>query len=284
MPDSKRVAAAFNDRAAEYDRHVSVQKRVVNNLTRHVETHLTEAPEKILDVGTGTGALLQSLRRLYPEATLFGLDPAYNMCLLAAAKLGKGCLAVNGYAEKLPFKSAAFDLAVSASALQWVENIAGSLWELRRILKPGGTLCVAFFCDGTLAELQSCFREVLCGDGVNSSEQTARLHRFRTVADITAILEEMDFEQVVLNCEAETDWHDDLPSLLRSIKNIGAGTVAGGHVTGLGWRGIINRMSRLYEEHYGDNGRIPATYEVLYLYARAPVSTESRRFSGPADL
>lgn len=284
MPDSMRVAAAFNDRAADYDRHVSVQKKVVNNLTRHIETHLTEAPEKILDVGTGTGALLQSLRRLYPEASLFGLDPAHNMCLLAASKLGNGCLAVNGYAEKLPFKSAAFDLAVSASALQWVENIADALWELRRILKPGGTLCIAFFCDGTLAELQNCFRETVCGRGMENSGLTDRLHRFRTAGAVKEMLEVMDFEQVVLNCEVETDWHDDLPSLLRSIKNIGAGTVTGGRVTGLGWRGIINRMSRLYEEHYGDNGRIPATYKVLYLYARAPEATESQLFSGPADL
>lgn len=278
------VATAFHDRAAEYDRHVSVQKKVVNNLAGYVATHLAEVPEKILDVGTGTGALLQCLRRYYPDAALFGLDPAYNMCLQTASKLGKGCLAVNGYAEMLPFKSAVFDLAVSASALQWVENIAAALLELRRILKPGGTLCIAFFCDGTLLELQTCFRDVVCGDDVNSSERTVRLHRFRTVADVKAILEGMDFEQVILNCEVETDWYDDLPSLLRSIRNIGAGAVSGGSVTGLGWRGIINRMSRLYVERYGEQGKIPATYKVLYLYARAPLSTESQQCAAPADL
>jgi len=176
----------------------------------------------------------------------------------------------------LPFKSEVFDLAVSTSALQWAVSISDSLHEMRRVLKPGGALCIAFFCDGTLLELKRCFRDVVCEDGVENSERTARLHKFWTVGDVKAILEGMDFEQVILNCETEEDWYDDLPSLLRAIKNIGAGAVTGGGVTGLGWRGIINKMSRLYEEHYAQEGKIPATYKVLYLYARAPVSKESR--------
>lgn len=273
------VAAAFGRRADEYDQHIAVQKRVVNNLVISVEMHLVTPPTdpiNILDVGTGTGTLLQRLRRIFPAASLSGLDLAYNMCLRAASKLGGDCLTVNGYAEKLPFRSGCFDLAVSTSALQWVDSISGALHELRRILKPGGTLCIAFFCDGTLLELQRCFKEVVSGDGVENSEQTARLHRFWSVGDVKAILEGMDFEQVILNCEKEEDWHDDLPSLLRSIKNIGAGAVTGGSVRGLGWRGIINKMSRLYEKHYGEEGRIPATYKVLYLYARVPMSKECR--------
>ena len=82
----------------------------------------------------------------------------------------------------------------------------------------------------------------------------------------------MDFEQVILSTETEKEWYDDVTSLLRSIKSIGAGPVAGGSTTGLGWRGIINKTSQLYRERYGHDGRVPATYEVLYLYARTPVS------------
>ncbi|MEI6705086.1 MAG: hypothetical protein WCL71_16375, partial [Deltaproteobacteria bacterium] len=146
--------------------------------------------------------------------------------------------------------------------------------ELRRVLKPGGTLCIAFFCDGTLRELQSCFREAACTDGDENNKRTARLHRFRSVDDIKSILEGMDFEQVILSSETEKDWYDDVSSLLRSIKSIGAGAVGGGSALGLGWRGIINKTARLYREHYGQDGRIPATYEVLYLYARTPESKE----------
>ncbi|MDD5284330.1 MAG: methyltransferase domain-containing protein [Desulfuromonadaceae bacterium] len=279
MSDAGKIAAAFHRRAAEYDRHVAVQKRVVNNLAVFVETHLDEEPDTILDVGTGTGALLHNLRRIYPEASLSGVDLAYNMCLRTAAKLGSDCLVVNGDAEKIPFKSAAFDLAVSTSALQWVQSLSHSLHEMRRVLKPGGTLCIAFFSEGTLGELQRCFRDAARKDGDKNRERTSRLHRFWSVDDVKLILEGMDFEQVILSCETEKDWYDDVTSLLRSIKSIGAGAIAGGSATGLGWRGIINETSRLYREYYGQDGRIPATYEVLYIYARTP-STSERIGSG----
>jgi malonyl-CoA O-methyltransferase len=276
MSDARKIAAAFHGKAAEYDRHVAVQKRVVNNLAGYVQSHLREMPATILDVGTGTGSLLLTLRGIYPEASLCGVDLAYNMCLRTAEKLGGDCPVVNGDAEKIPFRSASFDLVVSTSALQWVGSMSQAVHELRRVLKPGGTLCIAFFCDGTLGELQRCFRDAASRDGVPDNEMTARLHRFRSVDDVKTILEGMDFEQVILNCETEKDWYDDVTSLLRSIKSIGAGAVEGGGAIGLGWRGIINKTSRLYREHYGQAGRIPATYEVLYMYARTP-ATRVRR-------
>jgi malonyl-CoA O-methyltransferase len=275
MPDVRKIAAAFNGRASEYDKYVEVQKRVVNNLSEYVTNHLGETPATILDVGTGTGTLLHNLKQIYPDASLCGLDLAYNMCLRTAVKLGGDCLVVNGDAEKIPFKSGVFDLTVSTSALQWIESIFRSIYELRRVLKPGGTLCIAFFCAGTLAELQQCFRDAICRNGYEYSDLNTRLHRFWSVEDVKSVLEGMDFEEVTLNCETEKDWYDDVISLLRSIKSIGAGAVDGGKAAGLGWRGIINETSRLYQENYGKDGRIPATYEVLYLYARAPMTTEA---------
>lgn len=273
MSDTRKIAAAFHRKAAEYDRNVAVQKRVVGNLAGYLEMHQSDKPRDILDVGTGTGSLLQQLRRIYPKAALYGLDLAYNMCLHTASKLGEQCFVVNGDAQKLPFKSGIFDLLVSASALQWVGSISETLHELRRVLKPGGTLCIAFFCDGTLAELQNCFRETV-GRSAGDPELTSRLHSFWSPADVRLIVEEMDFEQVVLSCETETDWYRDVTELLRSIKNIGAGAKSGGSAMGLGWRGVIAEMSRLYHEYYSRDGRIPASYEVLYLYARTPAAPE----------
>jgi malonyl-CoA O-methyltransferase len=274
MYDSRKIAAAFHHKAAEYDQHVAVQKRVVKNLAGYVKTRLRETPAAILDVGTGTGSLLQYLRDMYPEASLCGVDLAYNMCLRTAEKFGGGCLVVNGDAEKIPFKGGTFDLVVSTSALQWVGSISEAIHELRRVLKPGGTLCIAFFCDGTLGELQRCFRDAARKNGDLDNERTARLHRFWSIDDVKTILEEMDFEQVILNCETEKDWYDNVTSLLRAIKSIGAGAVAGGSAIGLGWRGIISKTSLLYREYYGEDGRIPATYKVLYLCARAPATIE----------
>jgi malonyl-CoA O-methyltransferase len=268
MPEVSRVAAAFHDRADEYDRHILVQKRVVGNLASAVELHLKRNPEHILDVGTGTGAFLERLKVRYPNAGLTGVDIAHNMCLRAQQKLGSNCRVVVGDAESLPFRNGAFDLVVSASALQWVQDLSVALHEMKRVVRPGGDISLAFFCQGTLAELHDCFREAAdrcCGD---SGQRTSRLHNFHSVEEVTSLVDGMDFEKYVVTVETEVDWYEDLHGLLRSIKRIGAGSVSGGSGNGLGWRGILQVASRLYQERYGANGHIPATYKVLYLSAR----------------
>lgn len=269
MSDPGRVAAAFHQKAGEYDRHVLVQRRVVTQLAGSVVQHQGRAPGKILDVGTGTGALLEKMSSYYPDARMTGVDIAFNMCVRARQKLGPECHLVNGTAEALPFRDGAFDLVLSASVLQWVDDLSAALHELKRVVRPGGGISLAFFSDGTLGELQSCFRDAVCRCSSGSGPGVSRLHRFRTVDDVRASVAGMDFERFVVTVETETDWYDDLHSLLRAIRNIGAGTVSGGSGHGLGWRGILQEASRLYQERFGRNGKIPATYKVLYLSARS---------------
>jgi malonyl-CoA O-methyltransferase len=270
MPDTNSIAAAFHRQAAEYDRTVLVQRRVVDCLAHSLEPLCKPVPQQILDVGCGTGSLLTRLHSLYPQAALTGVDLAFNMCRHCADKLGDVCDVVQGDAGQLAFKNGSFDLVVSSSVLQWVTDLSAVLRELRRVVMPQGRVCLAFFCDGTLHELQSCYRDAVNTLTSQNIEQKSRLHSFHTVEDVLSILSGMDFEQFVVTSEVETDWYDDLTSLLRSIKNIGAGTVSGGSGSGLGWRGILNETYRLYRCRYGVDGRIPASYTVLYLTAKAP--------------
>lgn len=270
MPDTGKIAAAFHQKAVEYDRHILVQKRVVAQLAGSIDLHLKHPPGHVLDVGTGTGALLERLHSLYPAARLTGVDIALNMCLRTRHKLGHVCQTVTGDAECLPFRSGTFDLVVSASALQWVGNLTAALNELRRVVRPGGGISLAFFCDGTLGELQDSFRDALSRCGTDGGQGISRLHGFWTADDVKSIVNRMDFELAVVTVETEVDWYDDLYSLLRSIKSIGAGTVSGGAVKGLGWRGVLQEASRLYQERYEADGHIPATYKVLYLTASVP--------------
>ncbi|HIJ86466.1 MAG TPA: methyltransferase domain-containing protein [Desulfuromonadales bacterium] len=263
IAEAAHIATSFHNNAEQYDRHVLVQKRVVTQLAGSVELHRDHAPGHILDVGTGTGALLELLHARHPAARLAGVDIALNMCLKSQQKMGAVCSVVNGTAEALPFKSGIFDLVVSASVLQWVSDLPVVIGEMCRVAAPGGRLGVAFFCHGTLYELRRCFHDVTGGD----SSKMSRLHGFYTLDDVTPIVNSMGFEKAVISVETEVDWYDDLHSLLRSVKNIGAGAVSGGSEYGLGWRGVLQETSCRYQQLYGQNGKIPATYKVLYLTA-----------------
>lgn len=271
ISEVNKIAASFHKKAVEYDCNIQVQKRVVAQLVNCIKQRLTYIPKHILDIGTGTGSLLEKLHLSFPDASMTGIDIAPNMCIHAKQKLGDSCSIVNANAEVLPFKTADFDLVVSSSALQWVVDLKSAMQEMRRVLKPGGVMAISFFCEGTLSELHDCFTEVSRSRLSDKNSILSRLHNFKTVDDVNSIVSKMDFKNFVINVETETDWYNDLYSLLRSIKNIGAGSISNSSAGGLGWRGILNETGCLYQEKYGVDGRIPVTYKILNITASVAV-------------
>jgi len=271
--DRKRIGKGFHRQAAEYDQHAIVQKRVVENLTRLVATHCSVTPQRTLDIGCGTGAMLNTLHGLYPHTQLCGLDLAFNMTLRSATRLGPAAMLVNGDAEYLPFGDGVFDLVVSASTFQWVQSLGRCFRECHRVLTPGGLLCAAFFGGKTLWELQESYREALVGRSRGNDRRSGRLQRFKGSVEVSQVLDSLGFSQVVVATETEMDYYLDVPALLRSIKGIGATTPArndsGG---GLGWRGLLNDMAGIYRSRFQRNGMIPATYEVVYIIAHKNVA------------
>lgn len=267
--DRARIGRGFHRQAGEYDRHAVVQKRVVANLARLVQSHCDAAPGSALDIGCGTGAMLSALHGLYPQARLCGLDLAFNMTLRSAQRLGPAAMLVNGDAECLPFCSSSFDLVVSASTLQWVQRLDNCFRESQRVLTPGGLFCAAFFGGKTLWELQESYRGALADRFHRDDSRGSRLQRFRNSVDVRQALDGLGFDQVVVATEIEMEYHPDVPTLLRSIKGVGATTPArtdtGG---GLGWRGLLNDMAGIYRSRFQQDGMIPATYEVIYILAR----------------
>ncbi len=263
-----RVGRAFHQQAGEYDRHATVQKRVVNRLMSIAHSHLSAVPADILDIGCGTGQLLSSLGRRYPHSRLYGLDLAYNMTRCSAERLGSGATLINGDAEQLPFREAAFDLVVSSSTLQWIEDLDRFFRQCHRVVRPGGFLCLAFFGGQTMRELQECYRDAVGQRDGAPEGYLDRLHRFAEISAVQDILGRSEFSSVLLTSEIEMDYYAGVPDLLRSIKRIGAGSSAqAARRGGLGWRRVLNETSRLYRERYDTDGMIPVTYEVFYVVA-----------------
>jgi len=112
-------------------------ERVARDVCRH------GAARRILDIGTGPGRLLKTIRRRLPGATLVGLDISPAMAAQARANMDadghrRRIAIVAGGADALPLADATFDCVVSTGSLHhWKDPLRG-LAEIHRVLAPGG--------------------------------------------------------------------------------------------------------------------------------------------------
>ena len=123
-------------------------ERVLDHISSAIEAAGTGRHVDLLDVGSGTGALAIDALRRWPHLHVTGVDPSTGMLdvarRLADESLPRDVAAryetVRGWADELDADDASFDLAVSSFVLQLVPSRAAALREIRRVLKPGGTL------------------------------------------------------------------------------------------------------------------------------------------------
>lgn len=107
---------------------------------------LPYARGRVLEVGCGTGALLE---RLHARSEVVGLDLSQAMLARAARRQGshgRAAPLVCGDAQHLPFLDGAFDSVVSTFVINAVPNLQDALREMLRVLRAGGSL--AFICVG----------------------------------------------------------------------------------------------------------------------------------------
>lgn len=106
---------------------------------------------RVLDVGCGTGALLQELARKFPQVTLVGIDPVPKMLAVARGRVPPSTELREGWVEELPFEDNDFDVVVSCNMFHYLWQPVSALMEMSRVLRPGGELLITDWCDDYLA-------------------------------------------------------------------------------------------------------------------------------------
>jgi ubiquinone/menaquinone biosynthesis C-methylase UbiE len=134
------VQIEYAQLAARYDSRWSFY---VNATLQATLSHLDLHPgDRILDLGCGTGTLLENLLTVAPEAEMFGLDPCAEMLNVARQKLPASIDLKLGNATNIPFSRDSFDVLVSTSAFHYFRQPEQAVQEMKRVLKPGGHLII----------------------------------------------------------------------------------------------------------------------------------------------
>lgn len=136
----------FSSAAHRYATHATIQRKVLEATLRGVRLE----NKTLLDAGAGPAVALPML----PKSTrMVALDRAEGMMQLAAEK----CESVVADVSALPFLTQSFDAVLCNAVLHWVQDMPKTLKEFRRVTKPGGTLMIGCFVEGTLEPLRAAY-------------------------------------------------------------------------------------------------------------------------------
>jgi len=176
-------------------------------------------------------------------------------------------------ADALPLADASTDLIVSLLTLHWANDLPGALAQIRRALKPDGLFIGTLFGAGTLKELRAVLTEVELDERGGAQ---ARVSPFADGYDGAALLQRAGFALPVSDVDRFTVRYTDLFALIRDLRAMGETNVLHGPVRPLSRR-IVARAAALYTERYGlDDGRIPATFEIIHLAGWKPHDSQQK--------
>jgi malonyl-CoA O-methyltransferase len=276
--DKRAVKRSFERAAERYDAAAILQREVCGRMLERLE-YIKLGPGAILDAGSGTGNAIPGLMARYPGTPIVALDLAVAMLERTRGRLKwwqsvpglrPPLHAVAGDIERLPLADASVGLVWSNLALQWMNDLPATFREMHRVLAPGGLLMFSTFGPDTLKELRAAYAGV---DG------RAHVNRFIDMHDIGDMLVHGGFADPVMDMEPFKLTYDDARALMRDLKAIGAHNASTARPSTLSGKSALRAVETNYERFRSD-GKLPATFEVVYGHAWKPmprVSPTGRR-------
>lgn len=176
--------------------------------------------------------------------------------------------------ETLPLQPASLDLAVSALAFQFVNDLPGVLAQIRRALRPDGLLLAAMIGGDTLTELRQSFAaaEAECESGVSP-----HVAPFADLRDIGALLQRAGFALPVTDVDRVVVRYDSPFALMHDLRRMGATNALLERRRLPARRATMLRMAQIYAERFADpDGRIRATFDIVWLSGWAPHESQPK--------
>ncbi len=253
--------------AATLHRHDFLFAEVADRLADRLDDVQRSFP-LALDLGCHAGSFGRAVGARGGIETLVQCELAPDLASQAPG------LSVSADEERLPFKDGVFDLIASTLSLHWVNDLPGALIQINRALKPDGLFLAALLGGETLQELRDCLghAEIEISDGLSP-----RISPTVDLRDAAGLLQRAGFALPVADSDRITVSYPDAFALMRELRGMGETNALSARPRGFARRGIFLRAAELYHQRYGGpDGRITATFQVLYLHGWAPHESQQQ--------
>lgn len=213
------------------------------------------------------GVVARVLREMPSIGELIDVEPSRGLEHYAGPRIA-------AHAEALPFAPASLNLAVSALSLHLVNDLPGALVQLNRALKPDGLLLAALLGGETLRELRQTW---LLAETEMMGGASPRVAPFADLRDLGGLMQRAGFSLIVADSETLHVTYASPLALMREIKAMGASNVLVERTRTPVTRRLLFRAAEIYAEKFGlENGRVPATFEILTLTGWVPHASQPK--------
>ena len=220
---------------------------------------------------------LGTISRKFARAVLIGMPDAAALKtrLLASGQIEAiDIIGIDDAAETVGGEIAQYDLAISLLSMHWLNDLPGVLAQSKRLLKPDGLLLAAMIGGDTLTELR---------DALASAESqieggiSPRVSPFVEVRMLGGLLQRAGLALPVTDVDRVTVRYANALELMRDLRRMGATNALIERSRKPLKRATLFRAADIYRERYAsEDGRIRATFEILWLSGWAPHESQQQ--------
>jgi SAM-dependent methyltransferase len=260
----RRLLRARRARAAALGPATFLLDRAADDLAERLSAVLRRF-DRAADLGTPD----DSLRRRIADRVGSIVAVAPDAAQVAGARL-----AVVADEEALPLRDGSLDLVVSALALQFVNDLPGTLVQVRRALRPDGLFLAAMIGGETLHELRHAFA---AAEAEIDAGVSPRVAPFADLRDLGALLQRAGFALPVTDVDRVVVRYDTPLALMHDLRRMGATNALAERRRAPLRRATLRRLLEIYAERFSDaDGRVRATFEIVWLSGWAPHDSQQR--------
>lgn len=249
-----QIARQFSRAATTYDTAAQLQNEMAGIL---IDAIPECAQGTLVDLGCGTGWPLKKFVKS-GKFEMTAIDIAPGMIEMARHKVPQMNFICCDL-ESTPLPDAFANVIFSNAAIQWCDT-AKALTEIARIAKPNANLLLSTFGPATFVEIHNAWKEI--------GDSSDRIHQFEDPTTIEHLLNDLNFEEIIIKRENRQLVYHSVDDLLQGIRNLGATNASSNRSSGLLGKERYRQFRAVFENRLTQFNRLELTFDCIFVFAR----------------